>query len=139
MIVLDTNVLSAVMQDTPNPTVSRWLDRQARESTWTTSISVYELRFGIEILVSGRKRRGLEQDLGKLLEQVLEGRVLPLDHEAADAAGVIAAKQRQRGRPVEIRDVQIAGIVAARKASLATRNIRHFEGVGLTLVDPWSA
>jgi predicted nucleic acid-binding protein len=53
------------------------------------------------------------------------------------AAGVIAAEQRRQGRPVEIRDVQIAGIAVARKAALATRNIRHFEGIGITLINPW--
>ena len=139
MLVLDTNVLSAIMQDQPDPAVSRWLDRQARESVWTTSISVYELRYGIEILASGRKRRGLEQIFQRLLDEVLDRRILPLDRDAAETSGMIGAKQRQRGRPVEIRDVQIAGIVAARKASLATRNTRHFEGIGLSLVDPWSA
>ena len=139
MIVLDTNVLSAIMQDRPDTAVARWLDRQPEQSVWTTSVSVYELRFGIEILVAGRKRRKLEDDLGNLLEGDLEGRILPFDRSAADAAGVIGAEQLQRGRPVEIRDVQIAGIVVARKASLATRNVRHFAGIGLTLVDPWSA
>jgi toxin FitB len=53
--------------------------------------------------------------------------------------GRIAAERRSAGRAVEIRDVQIAGIVNMRKATLATRNTRHFEGCGLVLVDPWSA
>ena len=57
--------------------------------------------------------------------------------QAADAAGTIAAKRQQAERTVEIRDVQIAGITSARKATLATRNIRHFEGLGIHLVDPW--
>jgi len=65
--------------------------------------------------------------------------VLPFDRTAAESAAAIAAKQRQIGQPVEIRDVQIAGIAAARKATLATRNTRHFKGLGITLVDPWHA
>jgi plasmid stability protein len=66
-----------------------------------------------------------------------DGRVLPLDRSAADAAGVIAARQRKAGRPVDVRDVQIAGIAAARKATLATRNVRHFAGLAIPVVDPW--
>jgi predicted nucleic acid-binding protein len=64
--------------------------------------------------------------------------VLPFDQSSADAAAAIAAKQRGAGRPVEIRDVEIAGIAAARKASLATRNTRHVADFGIPLLDPWA-
>jgi predicted nucleic acid-binding protein len=138
VIILDTNVLSGLMQDVPSPLIAAWLDRKPRESAWTTAVNVYELRFGIELLAMGRKRRNLEAALDRLLQYALDFRVLPFDRAAADAAGMIAAKQRRAGRPMEIRDVQIAGIAAARKATLATRNIRHFEEIGLMLVNPWS-
>lgn len=127
------------MQDRPDAVVADWMDKQPRESVWTTSVNVYELRYGIELLARGRKRSGLEAALDRLLEVVIEGRILPFDGAAADRAGRIAATQRRAGRPVEVRDVQIAGIVSARKATLATRNLRHFEGIGLSIVDPWSA
>ena len=68
---------------------------------------------------------------------VLDTNVISALMRAAQAAGRIAAERRSAGRTVEIRDVQIAGIVDARKATLATRNTRHFEGCGLMLVDPW--
>ena len=138
MIVLDTNVLSAVMRNQPSAEIVDWLDRQPVESVWTTAITVYEIRFGIEILSVGRKRRRLENEFVRLLDEDLERRILPFDRAAAELSGKIAAEQRKRGRPVEIRDVQIAGIVALRKASLATHNLRHFEGLGLTLLDPWA-
>ncbi|HYU31039.1 MAG TPA: type II toxin-antitoxin system VapC family toxin [Thermoanaerobaculia bacterium] len=138
MIVLDTNVVSALMRTEPDPAVVAWLDSLPPESVWTTSITVFEVRLGLEILAPGRRRRHLEEAFAKALEEDFEGRVLPLDQSAADAAGRIAAQRRQAGRTVEIRDVQIAGIVSARKATLATHNLRHFEGCGLVLVDPWS-
>lgn len=138
MIVLDTNVISALMRPEPDPAVVAWLDNLPPESVWTTSITVFELRLGLEILADGRRRRQLEMAFVKALEQGFEGRVLPLDQVAADAAGRIAAERRRVGRTVEIRDVQIAGIVHARKATLATGNTRHFEGCGLVLVNPWS-
>jgi toxin FitB len=104
---------------------------------WTTAITVFEIRFGLEIMVNGHRRCRLEEAFAKALEEDLDDRVLPFDQPAALAAGVIAAEQRRQGRPVEIRDVQIAGIAAARKAALATRNIRHFEGTGIPLINPW--
>jgi predicted nucleic acid-binding protein len=139
VILLDTNVLSALMRHEADPLVVAWLDRQPPQSIWTTAITVFEIRFGLEILAHGRRRRQLEEAFARALEEDFEGRVLPFDQPAALIAGAIAAEQRRQGRPVEIRDVQIAGIAAARKAALATRNIRHFEGIGITLVDPWKA
>jgi predicted nucleic acid-binding protein len=81
----------------------------------------------------------LEEALEKALKEDFEGRVIPFDIPAAQATGRIAAARRQLGRTVEIRDVQIAGIALARKAAIATRNVRHFEGLGLELINPWSA
>ncbi len=138
MIILDTNVLSAMMQDKRDPAVARWLDGLPAESVWTTSINVYELRYGIELLTVGRKRRSLEAALDRLLQFVMDARVLPFDTAAAERAGQLAAAGRKAGRPTDTRDVQIAGIAAARKATLATRNIRHFEAAGLSIIDPWS-
>lgn len=139
MIVLDTNVVSALMRREPEPAVVSWLDSLPAESVWTTSVTVFEIRLGLEILVEGRRRRELEEAFAKALEEDFENRVLPFDETAAQAAGLIAAERRRAGRSVEFRDVQIAGIAKARKATLATRNIRHFEGCGLMLVDPWAA
>lgn len=139
MILLDTNVLSALMRRQADPTVVAWLDGQPPESIWTTAITVFEISFGLELLARGRKRKALEVAFASALDEDFGGRVLPFDRAAAEAAAAIAARQREAGRPVEIRDVQIAGIAAARKATLATHNTRHFEGTGIALVDPWSS
>jgi predicted nucleic acid-binding protein len=139
MIVLDTNVISALMRQDADPIAVEWLDLQARESIWTTAITVFEIRFGLELLAPGRRRRRLEDAFARALDEDFEGRVLPFEQTAAHQAAVIAARRRQAGRAVEIRDVQIAGIVAARRATLATRNVRHFSDLDIALVDPWTA
>jgi len=138
VILLDTNVLSALMRREPDRTVVAWLDDQPGESIWTTTITILEVRTGIELLEQGRRRRQLEQAFGELLTEDLGGRVQPFDQPAALAAASIAAARQRAGRPVEIRDVQIAGIATARRATLATRNTRHFDAVGVNVVDPWS-
>lgn len=138
MILLDTNVVSALMQREPDPVVVGWLDSLPAESVWTTSITVFEVRFGLELLAAGGRRKSLEAAFARALAEDFEDRVLTFDAPAAQLAGHIAALQRRAGRTVEMRDVQIAAIAAARKATLATRNLRHFDGLGLKLVDPWS-
>ena len=137
MIVLDTNVLSALMRDAPDPAVVEWLDSLPAESIWTTSLTVFEIRTGIEQLTPRRRRTKLEEMFAQLLDEDLDGRVQSFDLAAAIAAGTIAASQRKAGRTVEIRDVQIAGIAASRRATVATRNIRHFDGAGVDLMNPW--
>ena len=139
MILLDTNVVSALMRRDPDSLVVSWLDDQPAESIWTTSITVFEVRTGLELLRSGRRRAQLERAFDELLAEDFEGRIQSFDKAAALAAGRIAAKRQSAGRSLEIRDVQIAGIATVRKAVLATRNIRHFEDLGIDLVDPWSA
>ena len=139
MILLDTNVISALMRREADAGVVTWLDAQPPESIWTTAVTVFEIKFGLEIMVSGRRRRQLEDAFEAMLEEDFEGRVIPFDEVAARAAARLAAERRRGGRPVEIRDVQIAGIAVARKATIATRNLRHFEGLGPALIDPWSA
>jgi predicted nucleic acid-binding protein len=139
VIVLDTNVISVFMKPEADARVASWLDTQPRESLWTTAITVFEIRLGLEILALGRRRQSLEDAFTRALEEAFAGRVLPFDESAAQAAGRIGAARRRVGRTVEVRDLQIAGIAVARKAKLATRNTRHFEGLGVELIDPWSA
>lgn len=137
MIILDTNVIASLMRR--DQLVVDWLDGQPSLSVWTTAISVHETRFGMGILATGRRRRRLENAFDRLIKEALDDRVLAFDTIAADAAGEIAARLRRSGRPIEIRDVQIAGIAVARKATIATRNVRYFQETGASIVDPWSA
>jgi len=139
MIILDTNVISALMRSTPEPPVVDWLDAQPSESIWTTSVCVFEIIYGLKTMVSGKRQQALQEAFEQALQHDMEGRVLDFDVAAAREAASVAARLRADGRPVEIRDVQIAGIVAARRGVLATRNTKHFLDAGITLVDPWEA
>ena len=138
MIILDTNVLGALTRPAPDAVVVRWLDRQPAESVWITSITLFETRFGLALLPSGRRRQILEAAFARLLREDLENRVLDFDSAAAIEAASLAAARRKRGRPVDMRDTQIAGIALARHATLATRNVRHFADLKISIVDPWA-
>ena len=137
MIVLDTNVLSALMRTNPEAVVVEWLDRQPADSVWLTSITVFEARFGLALLPKGRRRTGLERAFNRVLTEDLASRVLSLDEMAAVTAAQLAADRRRAGRIVDLRDTLIAGIAQARRATIATRNTRHFEGLDVPVVDPW--
>lgn len=138
MIVLDTNVVSALMRREADPSIIDWLDLQPSESVWTTAVTVFEVRFGLELLAPGRRRRQLEDAFSRALDEDFQGRILPFDRESAQEAASRAAERRTVGKPVDFRDIEIAGIVSARRATLATRNVRHFQDLRIELVDPWA-
>ena len=138
MIILDTNVLSALMTPTLNPTPVGWLDTQPANLIWTTAVTVFESRGGILLLSAGRRRQALELNLDALLETVFVDRVLPFDHAAAEAAAAISSRRISKGRNVGPRDTQIAGIAVSRRATLATRNIKDFDDLDIEVINPWS-
>ena len=126
------------MRTVPDAAVLEWLDRQPADAVWITSITLVETRFGLALLPAGRRRQVLETAFDDLLREDLENRVLDFDSAAATAAASLAAARQKSGRPADMRDTQIAGIVLARRATLATRNVRHFADLKISIIDPWA-
>jgi predicted nucleic acid-binding protein len=135
MVILDTNVVSELMDSEPDPPVIQWLDRQSWSSLWTTSITVLEIRYGLTIMTSGRRRAQREAAFARLIEENFENRVLQFDY----AAALLMGARLRSGRTGELRDNMIAGIALAQRAMLATRNVRHFDDLRVALVNPWHA
>ena len=127
------------MRTVPEAPVVSWLDRRPAESVWITSITLFEARFGMALLPASRRRQALEAAFERLLKEDLENRVLDFDSAAAVEAASLAAARQKAGRTVDMRDTQIAGIALARRATLATRNVRHFKDLKVPVVDPWAA
>jgi predicted nucleic acid-binding protein len=137
MIILDTNVLSALMRQEADKNVVAWLDKQPRTSIWTTSVTILEIQFGLQILPAGKRRSRLIETFETVLSEELGRRVAPFDTTAAQQASELMAARHKKGRPVELRDTMIAGIVLACHATLATRNTPHFEDLSVPVVNPW--
>jgi hypothetical protein len=139
MILLDSNVLSEFMVDRPDKRVIGWLDRQPRISVWTTSVSVFEIRFGLQTMPTGNRKDALAIVFEHLLSHTIQRRIAGFDHAAAEQAAELSAIRQKSGRPGELRDTMIAGIVLASHATLATRNVKHFEDIASSVVNPWEA
>jgi len=139
MIVLDTNVVSEIMLPKPEGIVTRWLDKQPRTSIWTTSVTIFEIRFGLETMPVGRRRTALMALFERWLGEVVQQRIAIYDEAAARRAAELAADRQRRGQPGELRDTMIAGIVLSNHATLATRNAKHFEDIAKSVVNPWEA
>jgi predicted nucleic acid-binding protein len=127
------------MQHPADPQVVAWLDDQPAESLWITSITLFEARYGLELMAAGKRKSLLQERFERLLQDDLENRVLLFDVNAATEAASLAADRRTNGRPVDMRDTFIAGIALARRARLATRNLKHFTDLSVPIVSPWAA
>ena len=137
MIILDTSVLSEVMRHPADDKVIEWLDKQARTSVWTSSITILEICYGLQILPTGKRRSALIETFERVLVEKLQNRIVSFDLAAAQHAGDLMALRHRKGRPGELRDTMIAGIVLASHATLATRNTSHFEDLSVPVVNPW--
>lgn len=138
MIVLDTNVVSELMRPSPSAAVRDWVTRQPQSELCTTAVTVAEIRYGLERLVSGHRRDRLVEVAAEIFAAFRES-ILPFDADAADLYARIVSHRDRTGMPIEGFDAQIAAICRTRGAALATRNVKDFEETGLAIIDPWQA
>jgi len=139
VIILDTNVLSERYRSHPDDKVKRWFDLLPREQVSTTMITVAEMRYGAARLPRSRRRTDLENVIQQMVVEAFEGRIEIFDLAAtAEYANLVAAREKA-GRGIETGDAMIAAICLARRAALATRNIKDFEGLGIQLINPWES
>jgi len=137
MLLLDTNVLSAMMGVRPVPEVAAWMADKPMERLFTTCISQAEILSGLAIMPEGRRRRELEIAARAIFLEDFDGRVLPFDMQAATAYAELFAIRRWSGRPAAPLDLMIASVAKSRHASVVTRDISGFEGCGLIVINPW--
>ena len=136
MVVVDTNVISELMRDRPSRIVLAWFDAQPPSTLFMTSVVEAEIRTGLALLPAGRRRRGLAAAAERAFE-LFTDRILPFDRPAARVYAAIYANCRAAGRPITQADCQIAAIARSRDAVVATRNVAHFHGTEVEVIDPW--
>ncbi|WP_416637307.1 type II toxin-antitoxin system VapC family toxin [Pseudomonas sp. OHS18] len=137
MILLDTNVLSELMRAKPAPEVVAWIDQQPAGQLYISAITVAEILYGIARLPDGKRKTSFA-DLARLMfDEDFAGRILPFDTEAASRYASLAAASEAQGRVADMADAQIAAIAALYDAPVATRNVRHFDHLGVSVINPW--
>jgi predicted nucleic acid-binding protein len=134
VIILDTNVLSETMRAEPDEAVTSWFAQHSAEVA-TTAITVAELRYGVARLPDGARKRALTEVLDAGLAGIP---VLSFGELEAFAFATIRTAQEAAGVNSGSLDVQIAAIAATGGHRLATRNVKHFDGTGITVVNPWT-
>lgn len=137
MTVLDTNVISEMMLPLPSGKVRQWISAHPTQQLFTTTVSLAEILYGIEILPLGKRRSSLLGAAETMFASLFAQRILGFDVLAARSFPQIAASRRLQVRPMSVLDTQIAAIANANGATLATRNTADFADCGVRLVNPW--
>ena len=136
--LLDTNVVSEWLKPRPNPGVVSWLATVDEDQTCLSVVTITELRYGIERLSVGARRKRLDEWLhGELLDR-FEGRILPVDLAIADECGRLVARGEAVGRPIKARDAFIAATSEVYGLTLVTRDISHFQPAVKSIFTPWT-
>lgn len=138
MILLDTNIVSAVMAPSPPSVVIDWLNGQETITLYLSTITLAEVGYGLCILPEGRRRQGLKERFERFVAEGFEGRILDFDRPAASLYGEIMVRRRAMGRPLSALDGQLASIARANELAVATRNVRDFEACGIALINPFT-
>ena len=136
MIVLDTNVVSEAMKPEPDAAVRTWLNDQAAETLYLSSVTLAELLFGIRSLPAGKRKKLLDRAMTELLE-LFGGRILPFDTDAARRYADLAVTAKNGGRGFPRPDGYIAAIAASRGFIVASRDTSPYEAAGVTVINPW--
>lgn len=136
MIILDTNIVSEMMKTKPDQSVSTWFENLPAQPIRTTVITTAEIYAGLAALPEGRRRRDLETSFGTIIQTIL-GPALPFDQQASEIYGALHGALRAQGQSAGLMDTMIASIVSAKGATLATRNVKHFEPCGIPIINPF--
>jgi predicted nucleic acid-binding protein len=136
--LLDTNVVSEPTRPRPNQGLLVWLASVNEESVFISTVTISELRYGVERLSAGRRRTRLDSWLRNDLLHRFEGRVLPVDIEVADACGRLSARSESQGRSIEACDAIIAATAEVHGLTLVTRDAPDFKAVLKYILTPWT-
>ncbi|MDM4770911.1 type II toxin-antitoxin system VapC family toxin [Solimonas sp. SE-A11] len=139
MIVLDTHVIAEPLRARPSAAVLAWLNAQAPDSLFTTTLNLAELYAGIAVLRSGKRPSELQGAVRATIGRLFGGRVLEFDVAAAESYAVIAERARSSGQAVPHDDALIASIAMAHGFAVASRNAGHFDGAGIMVINPWGS
>jgi toxin FitB len=138
LILLDTNVLSLLARRGGWPVAEAWIAQQDPDDLFISGVSAFEMLKGVESLSPGRKRDILHEAVQNLLYGAFTNKILPFGLAEASAAAAFQSQRNAAGRPVQSLDILIAGTALAHNMTLATRNIKDFDGAGLKLLNPWN-
>lgn len=137
--LVDTNIISEVLRPAPDARVAVWSQEVSKYLLFLSVVSMGELRKGITIMPAGTRRTQLEKSIEDLVPAWFAGRILPVTQPIAERWGVLEGRRQLMGRPIHVPDAQIAATALDHGLTVVTRNVKDFEHLGVTILNPWGS
>lgn len=135
--LLDTNIPSELMRPRPEPKVEQWVAAQNISALFLSVVSIGELETGFTTMQDVTRRARLQASLERHLAELFPGRVLPVTQAIAARWGRLDGARQLAGRPLSAPDGMIAATALEHGLTVVTRNTKHFEDLGVALINPW--
>ena len=135
-VLLDTNVLSELVRPRPEARVEAFVRTQT--DPLVSVLTIHEIAYGAERAPDPARRAKLVAWLAAIQSR-FAGRIISIDATIAEHAGRLRAAAEAQGAPADPIDALIAACALLHSAEIATRNVRHFAMLGVSVIDPWSA
>lgn len=135
--LLDTNVVSELTKPQPSESVTRWVSSTEEDVIFLSSVTLAEIRYGVERLESGIRRVALERWVAEFLMERFRGRILPVDENVANTWGSVLARSERLGKRMALMDAFQAACAEVHALTLVTRDERGFQGFEGEILNPW--
>ena len=137
--LLDTNVISEPAKPRPAANVVNWVADQSTDTLYTTSLAFAEIQVGIADLPDSPRKRELSLWLDQRIRPFFGPRVVEADEQVWVSMLKLVSTARAVGRTLATADAIFAAIADRYDLVLVTRNVKHFSGTGIRILDPWQA
>jgi predicted nucleic acid-binding protein len=135
--LLDTNIVSELSRLRVEPKVESWVAAQKLGALRISVVTVGEMEKGFTTMSDPQRRARLESWLERKLTELFSGQVLPVTQAVAKRWGSFDGLRQMAGRPLAVPDGMIAATAMEHGLTMVTRNVKDFEGLGLTILNPW--
>ena len=135
--LLDTNVLSELRRKRPDRNVVAFVREQPLESLFVSTVTLAEIRFGIEILPEADRRAELHDWLANKVRPMFEQRVLPVTEDVMVKWRLLVEQGRKTSHTFSQPDLIIAATAIHAGLIVVTRDVREFEHAGASVFNPW--
>ncbi len=137
MILIDTNIISEIMSQSPAVNVVKWINNQNSLFLFVSTISIAEINYSLRIMPDGQRKTVLAERFTFFIKKAFEQRILVFDESAAVQYAEVMGHRKETGRPMSVPDGQIAAIARVNDFQIATRNVRDFEDCGVIVINPF--
>ena len=137
--LLDTNVLSEIRRRRPHRKVVVFVAEQPLDLLYVSTVTLAEIRFGIELVTDANRRAELNAWLTHKVRPLFGQRVLDVSEDILFKWRLLVEEGRKSGHTFSQPDLFIAATALHHGMTVVTRDTREYERAGVPVFNPWES